>query len=347
MEAKNPIQCIARIATVFMATLLILLLVVVVQAITIELAPVLWTASPAPPSKEPNHELTAEQARTQRILRAKKEFLPDGTLHLVTESGRNRWQPQYGPYPADAPTGERRIYDVNDNLLWEGLATERPYDYLSWAWNVGGDRDRFSLHQMRSMQTATPDAALRTLEIPVATADELLEMWRYDSWADCFVGYSLEGGRIGYLSAVGLTDAKMDVRPFGSFQSFRVWWPEHSSSPTLLWQTEQRICLIDFASRQVEQFLESPRRQIEDVTMNKTFLLWTLNHWISGLIPAQRDRRRRLALNICHSQVTPKGQHPMYPVVRSSRDLQYVRRWIRVRPFRQCPHRRIPDLRLL
>jgi len=274
MNAKNPIHHFARAAGVFMVTLLVLLLVAFVQTILLEIASLVAATPAVPPAREPKQELTAEQARTQRITLAKKEFLPDGTLHLVTESGGDRWQLLRGPYPSDAPAGQEQVYDVNDGLLWDGPAAERPYDYLVWAWNIGGDRDRFSRYQMRSLQRATPDVALRMLEVPVATPDELLEMWRYDSWADCFVGYSLEGGRVGYLSAAGLTDSKADVRPFGPFQNLRAWWPEDSQSPTLLWQTEQCIYEIDFASRQVEQFLESPRSQLSDVTMNKTFLLW-------------------------------------------------------------------------
>ncbi|HPC94953.1 MAG TPA: hypothetical protein PLU87_08430 [Sedimentisphaerales bacterium] len=265
MNAKNLIHHFARVAGVFMVTLLVLLLVVAVQSITIELAYLFWTATPAS-STEPKQELTPEQARTQRILRAKKEFLPDGTLHLVTQITGNRWQPAYGSYPSDALTGQEQVYDVNDKLLWDGPAKERPYNYLSWAQAIRDDgftRERMKHHQ----QFTEP----RVLEIPVGTPDELLEIWRYDSWADCFVGYSLQGGRVGYLSAAGWTDSKADVRPFGPFQSFQAWWPPDSHSPTLLWQTEQCIYEIGFASRQADRILESPQGRIEYVAMNPSY----------------------------------------------------------------------------
>ncbi len=272
MDAKHPIHYIARAARVFMATLLVLLLVTIVQAITFEVAYVFWTATPAP-STEPKLEPTPEQARTQRITLARKEFLADGTLHLVTQIGENRWQPAYGSYPSDAPAGQEQVYDVNDKLLWDGSASERPYNYLSWAQAIRNDG--FTRERMEHLlqQFAAP----RILEISVATPDELREIWRYDSWADCFIGHSLEGGRVGYLSAAGFTDSKSAVRPFGRFQSFQAWWPEDSQSPQLLWQTEQCIYEIGFASRQAERILESPQGKIEYVAMNPSYRYWRVS----------------------------------------------------------------------
>ncbi|MDY0356814.1 MAG: hypothetical protein RBR19_13105 [Sedimentisphaerales bacterium] len=268
MNAKNPIHYIARAAGVFMATLLVLLLVVAVQAITFEVASVFWTATPAS-STEPKQELTLEQARTQRITLARKEFLLDGTLHLVTESGRDRWQLLRASNPLDTPMGQEQVYDVNDRLLWDGPPKERPYDYLSWAQDTR--RDSLTYQRMRNLQQLVEP---RILEIPVATQEQLREEWRYLPWDDCFVGYSLEGGRAGYLSAAGWTDSKADVRPFGPFQSFQAWWPPDSHSPTLLWQTGQCIYEIRFASRQIEMLVESPRSRIEYVAMNPGYRFW-------------------------------------------------------------------------
>ncbi len=268
MNAKHPIHHFARAARLFMATLLVLLLVAFVESITIELASLFWTVTPAP-SAEPKQELTPEQQRTQRILRAKKEFLPDGTLHLVTQIGENRWQPAYGSYPSNAPASQEQVYDVNDTLLWDGPTKERPYNYLAWAQAIRNDA--FTRERMKHLQQfADP----QTIEMPVATSDDLMEVWRYDSWADCFIGHSLDGGRAGYLSAAGLTDSKADVRPFGRFQSFQTWWPPDSYSPTVLWQTQQCIYEIGFASRQVDRILESPQGKIEYVTMNPSYRFW-------------------------------------------------------------------------
>ena len=77
-----------------------------------------------------NEKLTEEQARLRRIQYARKEFLPDGTLHLVTGVGGPRRIEYFGLRPAPA---QERVFDVNDQLLWEGPTKERPYAYLSWA----------------------------------------------------------------------------------------------------------------------------------------------------------------------------------------------------------------------
>ncbi|MDI6448581.1 hypothetical protein [Anaerobaca lacustris] len=265
MNARNPIHYIARPAGVFMVTLLVLLLVAFAQAITFEVASLFWTATPASPA-EPKQELTPEQARTQRIIGAKKEFLPDGTLHLVTQISGNRSHLLYRASPSDAPMGQEQVYDVNDTLLWDGSASERPYNYLSWA--QATRNDGFTSEWMRHLQQF---AEPQVLEIPVAATDELLETWRYDPWADCFVGHSLDGDRVGYLSAAGWTDSKADVRPCGRFQNFQAWWPRDSHSPTVQWQTEQCIYEIDFASRQAERILESSQSKIAYVAMNPSY----------------------------------------------------------------------------
>ncbi len=267
MDAKNPIQHIARPIQVFMVTLVVLLVIVILEAIAFEVTSLLGPA-PALGSREPRKELTAEQEETQRILHAQKEFLPDGTLHLVTEIGARQRQSLDEASPG-TPMGRERVYDTNDKLLWEGPAEQCPYHYLLWAWDFGGQR--FALYQMRTIRAVSP-GTLQTLEFPVATADTLLEMWDYDPWADCFAGYSLETGRLGYLSASGLTDSKSDVRPFGSFQNLRAWWPQDALSPTALWQTEHAIYKIDFAAHQVQAIFESPQSRIEQVTMTPWYI---------------------------------------------------------------------------
>lgn len=138
MDAKNPIQHIARPIQVFMVTLVVLLVIVILEAIAFEVTSLLGPA-PALGSREPRKELTAEQEETQRILHAQKEFLPDGTLHLVTEIGARQRQSLDEASPG-TPMGRERVYDTNDKLLWEGPAEQCPYHYLLWAWDFGGQR---------------------------------------------------------------------------------------------------------------------------------------------------------------------------------------------------------------
>jgi len=262
MKTKSPIQHIAMPARIIMATLLVLFAVVFVQMCIVEMAPVLWTRRPAPPAPTAEKELTAEQKRTQRIQLARKEFLPDGTLHLVTRIGGPRWQPRYTP---DPPTAQEQVYDANDTLLWDGPTKDKPYDYLAWAQNVR--RDDFEVRDLRRVQYAQPD--ISTLEFPVATGEELLEKWRYSPWQDCFVGYSLKGEMLGYLSADGITDSKSQVVPFGPFASFLAWWPPEAYSPIALWQTKRRLYQINFERQQVELIFESPDSDIADIRIGR------------------------------------------------------------------------------
>ena len=264
MQVKNLVQPVARSSRILMTTLLILLVVAFVQTVIMEIIPLLWTRYPAPAAPPPTKEPTAEEQTIQRILRARKEFLPDGTLHLVTEKEARGLRVAGQPY--DAPAEIIEVYDVNNTRLWAGPPTESPYHYLSWAQNT--QRDSLTPPSMNLVRQISPDAS-RMLRIPVATEDRLMEAWRYDVWADCFVGYDLQDGRIGYLSAAGLTNSRSDIESFGAFRSFLSWWPIDSYSPRLLWQTERRIHQIDFETRQVKLVLDSPDSAIARIDISR------------------------------------------------------------------------------
>lgn len=263
MKTNSPIQSVAAPARVVMTTLLVLFAVVVAQMSLMDISRVLWARYPARPPSTKERELTAEQKRIQRIQNARKEFLPDGTVHLVTPIGG----PRYTLYrEMDSPTAQVQVYDSNDRLLWDGLAGESPYDYLAWAQDLRGD----SLMDVRlnMMKAPLPDSA-RALEFPIATANELLEIWRYLPGRDCFIGYSLQGKRLGYLSAAGMTEAKSQAQPLGTFASFLGWWPLEAYGPTVLWHTERRLYQIDFEQRQVEVIFESPDSDITDLRISR------------------------------------------------------------------------------
>ena len=99
-------------------TVLILLFAVhFLQFITSQIGFVLTYKDTAPEtsrSEEPNH----------RINRSSKNFLPDGTIHLV-------YTPKYSRAGGKPYTQEQK-YDCNDNLIWQGIRKDRPYEYLSW-----------------------------------------------------------------------------------------------------------------------------------------------------------------------------------------------------------------------
>ena len=175
-----------------------------------------------------------------KMHRSAKNFLPDGTIHLVYEPDEYRY--------ADKVYRKEQIFDANHNLLWEGLRKDRPYEYLSWpGWSRG-----FTAHSMKEIRMITPEFS-QTLEIPVNLQQGKVEqIWRYAPDMDIFVGYRFKAGIIGYAGSTGFTKSKDKARPFGRFENFYAWCPKDSFSPTLLWQTNHCIYQINFEKQRVD-----------------------------------------------------------------------------------------------
>lgn len=201
-------------------------------------------------------EPTQPEDPNSRIGRSSKNFLPDGTLHLVARGKYSRAGERYT---------EERIYDVNDNLIWQGRGKDRPYEYLSWA---GYPPNRFNDRRMKNIRTITPECS-RTLEIPVNSESKTEQVWYYAPELDLFIGYHIRSGRIGYIGSGGFTNSKSTAKSFGSFKMFTAWVPEDSFSPTLLWQTNREIYEINFEEQRVEVIFESVESEIELVRLNK------------------------------------------------------------------------------
>ena len=192
-----------------------------------------------------------------RISRSHKNFLPDGALHLADGGRYSR--------AGDSDIVEERIYDVNDNLIWQGRGKDRPYEYLSWAeYPINGFDDGY----MKQIRKITPEV-FRTLEIPVNSESKTEQVWCYDPELDLFIGYRIKGGRIGYIGSGGFTDSKSAVKTFGKFKMCTARVPEDSFSPTLLWQTNRGVYEINFEEQRVEVIFESMESEIGQVRLNK------------------------------------------------------------------------------
>ena len=253
----------ARIVT---TVVVFLFIVAALQTITLEVSyeiskmlrplrrrtrPVQETVQPV--AKEP----TEQEKRLTRIRNSSKQFLPDGTIHLVHNLG-------YTLGRMDIPAKEQ-IYDVNDNLLWEGPAKDSPYKYLSWP--TRNNRrytimERFNGRQMKQMQMIMPEFS-QTLEIFVSSGEKIIQIWRYHPAKDYFIGYGSNGKKVGYIGSTGFTDSESKVKPFGKFRLFAAWGPQDSFGRTLLWQTNNRIYEISFEKQRVDVIFESIE---EDIT---------------------------------------------------------------------------------
>lgn len=259
MRPKDNSKYIATPAKIITTILILLIAVAIPQGIIIQTAMVLTVRKYEPPV-QPEAEPSEAEKQLQRIRSSSKNFLPDGTIHLVhtLELTPGRW---------DQPEKEQ-IYDANDNLLWEGVAKDRPYEYLSWTKTPQSYREGFNEAQMKQMQMITPDLS-RTLEIPVRSREKTEEVWRYEPGREVFVGYRLDGSKIGYIGSTGFTDSKSQAKPFGRFKLFTAWCPEDSFSPMLLWQTKTRVYEIDFEKQQVQLIFKSFESNIKRIRLHK------------------------------------------------------------------------------
>jgi len=79
MKLRNKFQYFATPANVFMATLIILFLLSILQGICIEIEQTYVRTKRLTAQEKPEVEYTEEEKRIDRIRSSTKEFLPDGT----------------------------------------------------------------------------------------------------------------------------------------------------------------------------------------------------------------------------------------------------------------------------
>jgi len=259
MKLKNNLKYIATSAKVFMTVFIVLIAVSILQVIIIQIELTFAHVKQRPATTKPEAELTQEEKRLKRIRNSTREFLPDGTIHLVHKLTR-------APGRMDESEIEQ-IYDANDDLLWEGPTEDQPYEYLSWAEQIHRFHEGFTLQRMKQIQMITPEFS-QTLEILVGPRQQIRQVWRYSPVSDLFVGYGSNGEKIGYAGSTGFTDSKSKAKPFGEFRLFTAWCPPDSSVPTLLWQTRRCIYQINFEKQHVEPIFESTDADIKTINLH-------------------------------------------------------------------------------
>jgi hypothetical protein len=258
MKPKDSLKHIAGPTKVFMTVLILLIAVAILQSIIIQTAMFWKTPSRAEPAKP--EKVSAEQKHREKIQNSAKNFLPDGTIHLVHEFSDT-------PTVSDDEQKQQEVYDANGRLLWSGLEKNRPYEYLSWT-RVPRGHDVFAEWRMKQIYTITPEFS-RPLEIPVRSREKTEQVWRYDPGRQLFVGYRVDAGNIGYIGSTGFTDSISRAKSFGTFKRFTAWCPQDSFSPTLLWQTSRHVYEINFEKRQVQLIFESTEANIKQIALHK------------------------------------------------------------------------------
>ncbi|MFC1677197.1 hypothetical protein ACFL3G_09065 [Planctomycetota bacterium] len=259
MKRNRLLQYISKPSKVFMTTLVMLCLLMIAQGIIIATFEVFGERDRHRPAAT-EEKLSEKEELLKKIRQSQKKFLPDGTIHqvvFVEKKHRRSDEPQ-----------KIKIYDTNDDLLWEGLSKDNPFEHLSWAERLRGWREHISQRRIRDMQYLNPDFS-RSLIIPVKEENRTIEAWRYLPGKDYFVGYDTNGKRIGYAGMTGFVNEKQQVQSFGDLTSATAWCPENSYSPTLLWQTKRRIYEINFEKQQVNVLFESQQADIETFGLHK------------------------------------------------------------------------------
>jgi len=205
--------------------------------------------------------LTEPEARQKRIRESLKEFLPDGTCHLIHTAVRTDWR--------EESLDEVEVYDAKDELLWSGKRSHLPYNYLKWSYRPG--TQYFGGLGARDLSVYAPIGVefSRQLTIPITSADgQTIERWRYDRGADVFAGYDSDQRLIGYWGSAGLTRSEAQAGPFGQFVIMYAWWPKDSPSVVLLWQTRSRVYQINFAERTMDILFDLPGEEISKMEVS-------------------------------------------------------------------------------
>ena len=257
MKLKDSLKYVARPAGIVTTVLVLLIAVGILQGIIVETAR-LWQTPSRAAIKKPK-KISEQEKHLEKIRNSAKQFLPDGTIHLVHEFSDT-------PTVSNDDQRQQEVYDANGSLLWSGLENNRPYEYLSWT-RVSRGHEKFNEQRMKQIYTITPEFS-RPLEIPVRSREKTEQVWRYDPKRQLFVGYRADGGNIGYIGSTGFADSKSRAKPFGTFKLFTAWCPRDSFSPTLLWQTSRRVYEINFEKQQVQLIFESSESNIKQIRLH-------------------------------------------------------------------------------
>ncbi len=272
MNLKDISKYPAGPARIFTTIFILVIVLFTLQFIITEIVrsiPIFQSKQTAQPTQQ---QYNQEDQELIKVARSVKKFLPDGTLHLIRS-------PEFTPGIIDQPKVDQ-VFDTNDNLLWQGKPEDIPYKYLSWARPYS--QGRFIQRNLIQQQMISPEVN-RSLEVPVKTKDDILQIWRYLLDKAIFIGYKNGGGRIGYIGSNGFSETKAGAKSFGILQTFLAWCPADSYSPTLLWQTTKRIYQINFEKQQVEILFDSPTQDISSMIVHI---------WGSYVAPNQPSQQR-------------------------------------------------------
>ena len=254
MNRQNLLRIFGRCCRIFMVTLLLLLGLFTIQNIILELWPLFSfnDHSMSQTRLTPSAPVSETVARQQRISSSSRLFLPDGTIHLAYRTNK--------PSVVLEPENEQtQIYDINDNLIWQGSGDKLPEKYLKWPATPRQFSNTY--YTLRSRNNIFPDSR-RTIVVPVQQGKDVESLWRYENSGRYFTGFDMNGKRIGYFGSAGFAKEKSQIKPFEEPERFMSWIPLQGGGPIMLWQSKHSIYQIDFGKQIVDLLFQSPDKRI-------------------------------------------------------------------------------------
>jgi hypothetical protein len=230
---KAVVRCSAKIVHLFVILVILLGLLHLVQTILPEIVHEFTRASLRQSSN------TSASDPAQRTI----NFLADGTVCLVRQS-------QERDPNTDKPLIE--IYDANNILTAKTVYFALPV--LTYAYPLGFQYDR----QNMSFRFSTKLQFSSTLDVPVIHDQSVAEIWRYNLDQQQFTGYDASGRKLGHFGKLGLQDKPVKDNALGIFQGFQAGMPKSRQSPVVFWLTQRQLYEIDFSTRQIKCWVDSP-----------------------------------------------------------------------------------------
>jgi hypothetical protein len=251
MQSQKHIQISGKFCRVLMLTFLLSLSLILVQAIILEIT---RTFFPYNRSSNQNQETQQEPISHQELIENSDIlFLPDGTVNLSYRNSRLSQEQQC------------MIYDLNDNLLWQGKELELPDKYLKWSNSSQYYRNyNYLIYQISAVYTDPR----RSIIVPVLNNREILNLWRYNYIKEYFENFDKSGNIIGYCGSNGFINEKSQIKPLKIAQTFNAWVPTPGGGPIIMWADKSDIYQIDFRKQTFKNLLHLPDDEISDILLH-------------------------------------------------------------------------------
>ena len=244
-----------------MITLLLSVTLIFIQSCIVEASR--YFLLPKNPSYQVQQSQKEPSDQQRRIERSVRMYLPDGTVYLAYSDHQ-------------LPENQRaQIYDLNDNLLWQGKEKELPEKYLKWPGMPG---HYFATYTLHSRHVIYPDPR-RSIIVPVSAGKDIESLWRYEDSGGYFDGFDLDGNLIGFFGSSGFAEKKSQIKPLEQPENLIAWIPVQGGGPIMLWQTEHSIYQIDFGKQIIDLLLHLPDKKIRTIEIQGWMEIWPDNEY--------------------------------------------------------------------